>query len=108
MSEVPSWVRDGLPELPRLMQESGRRAHAYEHAVLDLVEALTLQTRVGERFDAVVLEAEHDDERRGTVMLRDPAVEAKVVSQSPLPVGEDVTVTLAEADPATRKVRFEI
>ena len=31
-----------------------------------------------------------------------------MTSTSPLPVGEDVTVTLAEADPATRKVRFTL
>ena len=31
-----------------------------------------------------------------------------MTSQSPLPVGEDVTVTLTEADPATRKVRFSL
>lgn len=105
---VPGWARDGLGDLPRLMQDSDRRAHAYEHAVLDLVEALTLQQRVGEQFEGVVLEAEHDDERRGTVMLHDPAVEAKVGSASPLPVGEDVRVTLVEADPATRAVRFEL
>ena len=74
--------------------------------MVNLVEALTLEKRVGESFDGVVLEAEHDDEREGTVMVRDPAVEAPVVSTQPLPVGEDVTVTLAEADPATRKVRF--
>ena len=41
-------------------------------------------------------------------MVRDPAVEAKLTSASPLPVGEDVTVTLAAADPATRTVRFEL
>jgi hypothetical protein len=35
-------------------------------------------------------------------------VEARVSSTSPLPVGEDVAVTLAEADPATRVVRFEL
>ena len=61
---------------------------------------------MGESFEGVVLEIEHDDERRGTVMVRDPAVEAPVTSTSPLPVGEDVTVTLDEADPATRKVHF--
>ena len=105
---VPAWATGGLPELPRLMQASGQRAHAYEHAVLDLVEAWTLHPRVGEQFQGVLLETEHDDERKGTVMVRDPAVEARVTSQSPLPVGEDVTVTLAEAEPATRTVRFEM
>ncbi len=107
-TDVPEWVRARMGELPDLMRESGRRANAYENAVLDLVEAETLQHRVGESFGAVVTETEHDDERKGTVMLADPAVEAKVSSASPLPVGEDVTVTLTEADPATRKVRFTL
>jgi exoribonuclease R len=105
-SETPQWVLEGMDALPDLMRDSGRRSHAYENAVVNLVEALTLQSRVGESFEGVVLEAEHDDERKGTVMVRDPAVEAPVESMSPLPVGDDVTVTLAEADPATRKVRF--
>ena len=106
--EVPTWVVEGMDDVPDVMRESGRKSHAYENAVLDLVEALTLRNRVGERFEAVVLEVEHDDERRGTVMLRDPAVEAPVTCTAPLPVGEDVTVTLAEADPETRKVRFTL
>ncbi|HET7350831.1 MAG TPA: RNB domain-containing ribonuclease, partial [Marmoricola sp.] len=84
------------------------RANAYENAVLNLVEAATLQHRVGERFEAVVLEAEHDDARKGTVMVHDPAVEARVTSHSPLPVGDQVTVRLAEADVAGRVVRFEV
>lgn len=106
--EVPQWVRDRLGELPEIMQQSGRKANAYENAVLNLVEAETLQARLGEEFTAVVLEAEHDDERKGTVMLAGPAVEARVTSRSPLPVGEEVTVRLAEADPATRTVRFDL
>jgi exoribonuclease R len=106
--QVPEWARAGLPDLPGLMQASGHRAHAFEHAVLDLAEALTLRSRVGEKFEGVVLETDHDDERKGTVMVPDPAVEAKLTSAAPLPVGEDVTVTLAVADPATRTVRFEL
>jgi exoribonuclease R len=105
---VPQWVLDRLGDLPETMRDSGRRSHAYENAVLNLVEAETLASRVGEKFDAVVTEAEDDDQRKGTVMLREPAVEAPVSSQSPLPVGEDVTVILAEADPGTRKVRFTL
>ena len=105
---VPQWVLDRLPDLPDIMRDSGRKANAYENAVLNLVEAETLQPRVGTKFDAVVTEVDHDDERKGTVMVREPAVEAAVSSDSPLPVGEDVTVTLTEADPATRKVRFTL
>jgi exoribonuclease R len=106
--DVPAWVLDGMDALPDVMRDSGRRSHAYENAVVNLVEALTLRSRVGDSFEGVVLEVEHDDERKGTVMVRDPAVEAPVVSTSPLPVGEDVTVTLVEADPSTRTVRFEL
>ena len=105
---IPAWVRDGLDALPDLMRESGHRSRAYENAVLDLVEALTLRGRVGESFEAVVLEVAHDDARHGSVMVRDPAVEAAVTSSAPLPVGEDARVTLAEADPATRRVRFSL
>ncbi len=106
--DVPGWVRDRLGTLPEVMQDSGRRANAYESAVLNLVEAATLQHRVGEQFEGVVLESEHDDERKGTLMVREPAVEARVTSQSPLPVGDQVTVRLAEADVAGRVVRFEV
>lgn len=105
---VPEWVLAGLEELPAIMRDSGRRSRAYENAVLDLVEAATLQPRIGEQFEAVVTELDHDDERKGTVMLRAEAVEASVSSKSPLPVGADVTVTLTEADPATRRVRFTL
>ena len=34
---------------------------------------------MGESFEGVVLEVEHDDEREGTVMVREPAIEAPVV-----------------------------
>ena len=106
--QVPRWVLDRLDELPEIMRDSGHKSRAYENAVLNLVEAATLKPRIGEQFEGVVTEVEHDDERKGTVMVRDPAVEAAVSSQSPLPVGVDVTVTLAEADPATRTVRFAL
>jgi exoribonuclease R len=106
--EVPAWVLEGMHDVPDVMRESGRRSNAYENAVLNLVEAMTLRSRVGEPFEAVVLEVEHDDERQGTVMVREPAVEAPVTCAAPLPVGESVTVRLAEADPETRRVRFTL
>ncbi|MFL6061265.1 MAG: RNB domain-containing ribonuclease [Marmoricola sp.] len=103
---VPQWVRDALPDLPDAMRESGRRAHTYENAVLSLVEAATLQGDIGRSFSGVVVEADHDDPAKGDLVVRDVAVEAKVTSASALPVGEEITATLAEADPATRTVRF--
>ncbi len=105
---VPDWVLAALPDLPGIMQESGRRANSYENAILNLVEAATLQHRVGEQFVGVVVEADRDDPARGDAMLRDPAVAASVRGSRPLPVGEEVTLTLAEADVSTRTVRFAL
>jgi exoribonuclease R len=105
---VPQWTRDGLRELPDIMAKSGRRANAYENAVLNLVEAATLADRVGERFNGVVVEADRDDGRSGDVIVRTPAISAPVTAAAPLPVGEAVTLTLTEADVTTRKVRFAV
>ncbi|MCW2756327.1 MAG: ribonuclease [Nocardioidaceae bacterium] len=106
--EVPQWVRTALPDLPQLMRDGDSRAHAYENAVLDLVEAEILAGSVGETFPAVVLESDKDHPSEGKIQIADPAVEAKVTSQQPVPVGEAVTVTLTTADPATRKVAFTL
>jgi exoribonuclease R len=81
------------------MAAGARRANAVERAVVDLVEAVVLAGREGERFDAVVI----DD---GLVQLRDPAVRAKV-DGSPPPSSE-VSVRLERADPATRTVAFSL
>lgn len=104
---VPDWVRGQLHELPAVMQESGRRSHQYESMVLDLVEAWTLRTRVGETFAGVVTELEHDDPDKGELVVKDPAVQGHVAGTA-LPVGEQVQARLTEADPATRTVRFEV
>jgi exoribonuclease R len=105
---VPQWVLDKLEELPKTMQESGRRANQYENAVLDLVESAALAPRVGETFDAVVVEVDDKDDRRGDLTVQEPAIEARVSSTKPLPLGEQVKVTLSVADPATRKVEFTL
>jgi len=107
-TEVPGWVREGLGALPDTMQRSTRLANTYEKAVLDLVEAATLQGRTGERFAGVVVSADHDDQRTGDAVVRDPAVEAKVTGTAALPVGEDVELVLAEADLDSRRVRFTL
>ncbi|WP_232524857.1 RNB domain-containing ribonuclease [Nocardioides mangrovicus] len=107
-TDVPEWVRTALPELPKQMADADHRAHAYERAVVDLVEAEILQPAVGRSFTGVVLEADHDEPTRGVLQVAEPAVEAPVSSTQPLPVGESVTATLASADPATRKVAFTL
>ena len=91
------------------MRESARRAGTYEREVVDLVESVVLQPRVGESFDAMVVSVSEEG-TKGEVMVRDPAVTAAVSSASgkPLPLGQEVSVRLTEADPSRRRVRFEL
>ena len=95
---APEWVRATLPALPDVMAAGARRAGQVERGVIDLVEAVILQGREGERLDAIVI----DD---GLVQLRDPAVRAKLEADCPAP-GSEVSVRLERADPATRTVVF--
>ena len=97
-SPPPDWVRAALPGLPASMAAADRRARAVERGVVDLVEAVLLQGREGERFAAVVI----DD---GLVQLREPAVRARLAEGTPEP-GSEVTVRLDRADPAARTVAF--
>lgn len=105
---VPEWVLDGLPELPDLMRDSTRKANSYERAIVDLVEAGVLQHRVGETFDAAVIEVDEEDARRGDITIQEPAVEARLRAEAPLPLGSDVRVRLVSADLAARKVEFAL
>lgn len=106
--EVPAWVLEALPQLPKEMARSGQRARGYERAVFDLVEAGLLADRVGEEFAAVVVSVHGDDPRRGVVMIRDEGVEATVVGDVDLPLGTEVTVVLEVADVATRTVELRL
>ena len=102
-TEVPEWVRTALPQLPDTMKRSTRRAQQYEAGIISTVEAALLEDRVGETFEAVVVEVdEHDG--GGTVQLTDPAVTAHC--DGDLPLGERVDVVLESAEVAKRQVRF--
>lgn len=105
---VPAWVLEAMPGIPDTMADSGRRANQYENAVLNLVEAAILAPRIGERFEAVVVEVDDKDETRGDATIEEPAIEARVTGSRPLPVGEHVTLTLTTADVATRKVELTL
>lgn len=108
--EVPEWVREALPDLPRLMAESSRRASAYERGVVDLVEALLLEDAVGREFPGVVLTVRDSDPSVGTIQLDEPAVEAPLrgAGGAALTAGRRVVARLAEVDVEQRRVRFEV
>ena len=95
----PAWALERLEALPEAMRAADRRASALERAAVDLVEAAVLERRVGESFDAVVVD-------EGRVALLDPAVRGRCDGDPP--VGQRVRVRLTTADVATRTVRFTI
>ncbi len=107
---VPAWVLARLDELPAQMRASDRLAHSYEREVLNLVEAVLLEERVGQSFPAMVVQVSEKNPRDGELMVTEPAVAAKVRSgtEDPLPLGTEVEARLVTADPATREVRFEV
>jgi exoribonuclease R len=105
---VPDWVLAALPDLPKTLEESARRAGAYGRAVLDVIEAGVLAGRVGEEFAGVITSVREDDPRKGVVVLSEIGVEAPVTGAADLPVGTDVRVRLETADLAERKVAFRL
>jgi exoribonuclease R len=100
--EVPDWVRDALPRLPKAMAATDRVASAADRGAVSLAEAVLLEHRVGEVFDAGVLDV--DERGGGTVAIDDPAVVARC--RGDLPLGERISVRLTVADPASRSVEF--
>ncbi|MEV4137423.1 RNB domain-containing ribonuclease [Dactylosporangium sp. NPDC049742] len=101
-TEVPGWAREALPRLPEVMSRTDRVANAAERGAIDLVEAVVLEHRIGEEFDAAVLDVE---KHRADIALDEPAVRARCEGDG-LPLGERIRVILTAADPASRKVLF--
>ncbi len=102
----PDWVIAGMPALPSIMGRARSRESTLERNVLDLTEALVLEDQVGRRFGAVLTAV--DDDGRGTILLREPAVVADLDDPGDTEPGHEVSVVLTEADPEQRIVRFTI
>ncbi len=103
-SPVPSWVTSALSHIPELMNGADQKAHALEHACIDLVESFVLQPMVGQTFDATVVDVHHDGSL--TIQLADPAVRARCQAGAGLNLGASAQVKLIEADPSKRLVLF--
>jgi len=104
----PDWALAKLDVLPDSMRVADRTAGEFEHATIDLLEAVVLAPRVGDSFPAIVTNLEDGDARTGTVMIQNPAIETRVHAERDLPLGQQISVKLMEADPATRRIRFEL
>jgi exoribonuclease R len=103
---VPEWVLAGLPELPGVMSETGRRTNKFERGIVDLVEAMVLAPQLGRSFAGVVISIDDEDDK-GTLQLADPAVEARVRGGG-LVLGQEVRATLTAADLVTGEVEFRL
>ena len=106
---VPEWVLQALPDLPGVMEQTGKRARAIGRGSLTALEALVLRGHEGEVFDGVIT-SERDG--RGELVLAEPAVVTEIragkrASDGGLPVGERVRVRLLSADPASG-IRFQL
>ena len=103
-ASAPAPTAEFVATLLGVMHRAQAMQSHVDHAVVDLVEAVTMQSRVGEEFDATVVDVERD---RGVVRIQiaDPAVWASV--RAPAQPGDDLRVRLVSADPAARQVRFE-
>ncbi|MBT2479767.1 RNB domain-containing ribonuclease [Streptomyces sp. ISL-94] len=106
-SEPPEWAVAALAALPQEMAGGTRLANTAERESVDLVEAAVLQDRVGETFEATVVDVKDREPLVGTVHLEDPAVVGRVESAlQELPLGGRIRVRLTQADPGTAKVLF--
>lgn len=105
---VPRWVLDKLDALPATMRACDHAAGRFERATIDLLEAVVLAGRVGDRFAAIVTSRADGDDRAGTVMIGAPAIETRLRAEHDLPLGERVSVRLTDADPVRRVIRFAL
>lgn len=101
---VPASVTTAFAALHEVMQASDQKASKVDHAVIELLEAVTLSSRVGEQFRAVVIDNDHYGAK---IQLLDEPVIAKVDANH-LDPGQQVSVTLVAADPVSRRTTFTL
>ena len=101
---VPTWVREALAELPDRMMSATRLSRSLERESINLIEAVLLADRVGETFEASVVDRDPRRHSDFSIVIRDPAVRAK--AKGDLEVGTRAPVVLATSDPERRSVLF--
>lgn len=99
----PAWATDVLDALTTEMRDATHRAAQIDRAAIDAVEVIALAHRIGDAFDAVVV----DRNDKGSILqLRDPAVVASVAA--PLTLGAAVSVRVDGVDPVARRVSLSV
>ena len=98
---VPTVLTEKIRELPVVMARGEGRASNVDRAVIDLLEAVSLQHRIGEILVAEVVDAE-----AGIVQTIDSAIRSKATQLHGVENGAKVRVRIDLADPAKRTVRL--
>ncbi|MFK7918674.1 MAG: RNB domain-containing ribonuclease [Ilumatobacter sp.] len=101
--EVPEEIETAFEELPTAMRRGTTLANRVDRAAIDLAEAILLQGREGEVFDAVVTD---EDDRGARIQICEPAVVTRTVARRVDP-GDDIQVKLVSVDVTERRVEFD-
>ncbi len=101
---LPEWVEASLPTIPRLMDAARQRERQAERGVIELMEALVLESAVGAVFDATVTGLDRD---RAQVTLATPPVITDI-SAGRLELGAAIRVRVASVDTATRRIVLDL
>ena len=100
---MPPAIEQAFARLPKVMARADALGGNIERAVVDLAEAIVLQHRVGEQFQAVVTDV---DQRGPRIQLCGLPIVSRLKTGE-FAAGDTIIVRLEEADPETRKIRFE-
>ncbi len=101
---LPEWVESALPTIPRLMDSARQRERQVERGVIELMEALVLESAVGETFDATVTGLDRD---RAQVTLASPPVITDMPAGR-LTLGAAIRVGVVSVDTATRRIVLDL
>ena len=89
--------------LAEVMKKADSRSSQIDSAVIELAEAVTLKDKLGTRFEGRVT----DLDRRGARIQLCTLPVVTRLAEDGLELGEQVFLTLTEADPVRRLTRFE-
>lgn len=99
---IPEWVTANVDQVLGTMKSSSQTASAVDRACLKLTEAVVLQPWVGQNFNATVLNS--DGGGKAKILVEEPPILTTCMGDPD--EASTVKVTLIEAEPAARKVRF--
>ena len=115
---------EALQRLPRVMNEAESRSRQLETAIVDFAEARLMQDHVGEKFSALVIGLREDSI---IVQIAEPPMRTKLplnvfggeneaqlsrdgatlrINQTEIVLGQALSLSLIEADPVTRSLKF--